>query len=109
MTESIGIILTSLDDASMAKKLARRLVEKRLAACVQINGPGCSVYHWHGELQETDEYFLSIKALPEHQDEIIRWLERHHPYDTPEVIVLQGQAAKAYADWVTQSTGMIQS
>jgi len=93
----------------MAKTLARRLVEERLAACVQISGPGCSVYHWHGALQESEEYFLSIKAPHGHQDEIIRWLERHHPYDTPEIIVLQGQATKAYADWVTQSADMIQS
>jgi len=100
MHHPIGIILTSVDDASIAKKLAHDLIRERLAACVQISGAGTSVYHWDEAVQESDEYYLSIKAPLNHQDAIIRWLELHHPYDTPEIIAFEAQAAQAYANWV---------
>ncbi|MDQ6987594.1 MAG: divalent-cation tolerance protein CutA [Mariprofundaceae bacterium] len=98
------MILTSVDDASMAKTLARQLVEGGFAACVQISAPGTSIYRWQGEVQETAEYFLSIKTNPSRCNEIKHWLERHHPYDTPEIIMLEGRAAETYATWVDEAT-----
>jgi len=102
MHHPIGIILTSVDDASIAKSLARSLIEERLAACVQVSAAGTSVYRWDGDVQESAEYYLSIKAPLSHKNIIIAWLEHHHPYDKPEIIVLEAQAAKDYADWVKQ-------
>jgi len=109
MHPPIGIILTSVDDASTAKNLARGLIEQQLAACVQISPAGTSVYRWaesdqEGTVQENYEYYLSIKAPLERCDEIIAWLKRQHPYDTPEIIVLEAQAARDYADWVKETT-----
>ena len=109
MHPPIGIILTSVDDASTAKNLARALIEQQLAACVQISPAGTSVYRWakddqESTVQESHEYYLSIKAPLEHCDEIIAWLERQHPYDTPEIIVLEAQAAGNYADWAKKTT-----
>ena len=109
MQHPIGIILTSVDDASTAKTLAHALIEQQLAACVQISAAGTSVYRWakdnqESTVQESHEYYLSIKAPLERRDEIIAWLERQHPYDTPEIIVLEAQAAKDYADWVNKAT-----
>jgi len=109
MHPPIGIILTSVDDASTAKNLARALIEQQLAACVQISPAGTSVYRWakdnqESAVQESYEYYLSIKAPLERCDEIITWLERQHPYDTPEIIMLEAQAARDYADWVEKTT-----
>jgi len=100
----LGMILTSIDDASMAKTLARQLVEGGFAACVQISAPGTSIYRWQNEVQESAEYFLSIKTNPSRCNEIKHWLEQHHPYDTPEIIILEGRAAEAYAAWVDEAT-----
>lgn len=104
MHHPIGIILTSVDDASTAKTLARELVGQQLSACVQISAAGTSVYRWDGAVQESDEYYLSIKAPIDRCDEIITWLKRQHPYDTPEIIMLEAQAAKDYADWAKKMT-----
>jgi len=100
----LGIILTSIDDASTAKTLAKQMVESGLAACVQISARGTSVYRWQGHVQENTEYFLSIKTSSKRISEIKQWLERHHPYDIPEIIVLKGRAAEQYAAWVNIST-----
>jgi len=88
----------------MAKTLAKQMVEAGFAACVQISAAGTSIYRWQGEVQESTEYFLSIKTNPARFNEIKHWLKRHHPYDTPEIIMLEGQAAEAYAAWVDDST-----
>ncbi|MDQ6966596.1 MAG: divalent-cation tolerance protein CutA [Mariprofundaceae bacterium] len=114
----IGIILTSVDDASMAKSLARGLIAAHLAACVQISPAGTSIYRWteddssgdsksdqQREIQEASEYYLSIKAPMHRINEIISWLQRQHPYDTPEIVILEAQAASAYAEWVQQVAG----
>ena len=106
MNNHLGIILTSIDDASTANTLAKRIVESDLAACVQISARGTSVYRWQEKVQESAEYFLSIKTSPERLSEIKQWLERHHPYDIPEIIVLEGHAAGQYAAWVKQSTSL---
>lgn len=105
MDHPIGIILTSVDDASMAKTLARDLIDARLAACVQVSPAGTSVYRWAGEVQEGSEYCLSIKTAQDRCPEVVAWLEQHHPYDTPEILVLTAQAARAYAEWVRQESG----
>ncbi len=104
MRHPIGIILTSVDDASIAKTLARDLIEQQFAACVQISAAGTSVYRWDGNVHESTEYYLSIKAPLDRQHAIIAWLEQHHPYDIPEIIVLEAQSAKAYADWADKAT-----
>jgi len=99
----LGIILTSIDDASTANTLAKRIVESGLAACVQISARGTSVYRWQGDVQESAEYYLSIKTSEEKTSDLIQWLEHHHPYDIPEIIVLEGHAARQYGEWIKQS------
>jgi len=103
MDRPIGIILTSVDDASTAKKLARGLIEAGIAACVQVSAAGTSFYQWDNAVQEDAEYYLSIKAPPDRRNEIIEWLARQHPYEVPEIVVLEGHAAIAYAQWVSST------
>jgi len=100
--DDIRIILTSVDDEDAAGKLAHGLVNARLAACVQISAKGTSVYRWQGTVQNDGEYYLSIKTCAETEAKVIGWLETHHPYDTPEIICLQGTAAQTYGDWLQQ-------
>jgi len=98
--DDIRIILTSVDDENAAGKLARGLVDARLAACVQISAKGVSVYRWQGTVQNDAEYYLSIKTSAASETQAIGWLEEHHPYDTPEIICLQGTSAEAYGAWL---------
>ncbi len=100
--DEICIILTSIDDKDAARKLAHGLVDARLAACAQISARGVSIYRWQGAVQSSDEYYLSIKTSAEAMAQAVSWLEARHPYKAPEIICLQGTAARAYHSWIQQ-------
>jgi len=84
--------------------LAADLMDTRLAACVQISGPGLSMYHWQGVLEQAEEYYIVIKTTPGRSDMVIDWLKQHHPYELAEIIRTECEASMAYADWVDAST-----
>jgi len=98
--EEARLILTTVDDAAAADRLARGLIAERLAACVQITAPVLSHYRWQGKQECSREQRLEIKLLPERLEAALDWLATHHPYDTPELIVLPAQAERRYADWM---------
>ncbi len=102
--DSIHIILTSVDSEAGANMLAHGLIDAHLAACVHISAPGQSVYRWQGAIQHDGEYYLSIKTSAPAVEQAVCWLEKHHPYDVPEIIRLQGTAAEAYGNWVQAQT-----
>ena len=62
MAAAAILVLTSLPDADSARRMARELVEARLAACVQVGAPVESLYHWRGRLETATEIPLSIKT-----------------------------------------------
>lgn len=96
----ICLLLTTVDDAKVAQKLATGLVEARLAACVQVSAPMTSYYRWQGKQEQSAEYQLQIKLLPEQRDAALAWLEAHHPYQTPELVSLDAQADFRYVEWM---------
>ncbi len=82
------IILTTCPDAGVAERIARALVEKGLVACVNILAPMRSIYKWHGQIEDTSEYLLIIKAARERFPEIRDRLRCLHPYELPEIIAV---------------------
>jgi len=103
MKHEIRIILTSTSSEESAKTIAGSLIEAGLAACVQMSAPGLSIYRWNDAIEQEQEYYLSIKTSVETSDEAVRWLEQHHPYETPEIICLNADASDAYMQWLRQS------
>jgi periplasmic divalent cation tolerance protein len=101
MTQMI-MILTSIDQAEQAQWITQQLLEKRLAACVQQTS-GTSSYRWQGKLECSQEYYLHIKTTPELKEQVIAWLEQHHPYETPEIIVQERVCSEAYGEWLSAS------
>lgn len=91
-------------------RLARALVEERLAACVS-RLPVQSVYRWRGELCEDEEHTLLIKVAAERVDALRARLLALHPYELPEFVVLDVDRAgslAAYVDWVrAESSGEV--
>jgi periplasmic divalent cation tolerance protein len=83
---------TTVETADQADHLAQGLIDRQLAACVQIDGPIKSVYRWAGATQSSAEYRLSVKFLEGRHLELETWLLNHHPYTTPEWIVVGDQA-----------------
>ncbi|MES0372146.1 MAG: divalent-cation tolerance protein CutA [Mariprofundaceae bacterium] len=104
MEKGACIILTSVENEVDGLKLAKAMIEKRLAACVQVSASGKSIYQWKGELHCTDEYYLNIKTTPAASEALITWLKQHHPYETPEILCLNAESSHEYLEWMRATT-----
>ena len=93
-------VTTTVGAMEDAQRLARAIVEQRLAACVQVEAVGASFYRWKGQLCDDPEVRLSIKTLPRLRGELERFFAQAHPYDLPQFLCATQQASAAYADWV---------
>ncbi|MBV9512329.1 MAG: divalent-cation tolerance protein CutA [Caulobacteraceae bacterium] len=97
--------MTTAGDRAEADRLARLLVEQRLAACVQLL-PIDSVYRWKGAVETAAEMLLLAKTRAGLAEAAIAALKAVHSYDTPEIIVLPVTAGlPAYLDWIEAETG----
>ncbi|HSY11728.1 MAG TPA: divalent-cation tolerance protein CutA [Verrucomicrobiae bacterium] len=95
------VVLTTVGLKDVADKLAMQLVERRLAACVNIIGPIRSVYRWRHKVQNEAEYLLVIKTTAEHASQLQSALEELHPYELPECIQLPiVQGSEEYLAWL---------
>ena len=95
------LVFTNLPDRASAEKLAALLVERRLAACVNVLPPCTSVYRWQGEIQRDEEHPLLIKTTQDRYAELELLIRAHHPYELPEIIavpIVRGQPA--YLQWI---------
>lgn len=104
MPDRICLIHTSVDSEEAAGTLARQLVDQHLAACVQIVGPGQSLYRWQGRCEQAGEYYLAIKTSHRQCSAATAWLEGHHPYELPEIVWHEIAATPAYRQWVESET-----
>jgi periplasmic divalent cation tolerance protein len=92
---------TTLPTREQAESLARGLIEARLAACVQIEGPITSLYSWQGKRERSDEYRLCAKFLSERGHEVEKHLLANHPYEIPEWVTVRAEnVSEKYLSWV---------
>ena len=90
---------------SVAHDLARALVQRRVAACVNVVPGVRSVYRWEGAVEEADEAILVVKVDAARASSLPERVAELHPYDVPEVLVLEvGEGLPAYLSWVIEST-----
>jgi periplasmic divalent cation tolerance protein len=95
------IVLTTFASLEDAKKMAHQLIERRLAACVQIQEGIHSIYRWDGQVCEGNEVLLSAKTVADKWVDISSFIKSHHPYDLPEVIAYAPSKYEAlYSKWV---------
>jgi periplasmic divalent cation tolerance protein len=78
MADYIQIFIT-VNNREKAREIAERLVEKRLAGCIQISGPINSIYRWQGRIMEDQEWLLLVKSDREHFIELSNEVKRIHP------------------------------
>jgi periplasmic divalent cation tolerance protein len=98
-------LLTALDSREDALALAYATVDARLAACAQVLGPIPSVYRWEGEVQEAEEFLCLIKTPSERLDELVAFVRDGHPYDTPELTVVESlYTDPRYLEWAQKMT-----
>lgn len=96
----VCLIKTSVSSLAEAEQLAEKLVTAKLVACVQISEAGRSLYHWQGELTVESEYYLNLKTAPARCDAAVIELARAHPYELPEIVWSEYDAAEDYGRWV---------
>ena len=86
MTDKV-IVLTTCGKSEDAEKLAQGLIEKRLAACVNVVSGVRSYYRWQGKIENDTELLLIIKTARGLVDQVRQELEKLHPYELPELVV----------------------
>lgn len=99
------LIFTNLPDVASAEKLARVLLERRAAACVNVLAACRSVYRWRGTVETADEIPLLIKTTAENYPLVEEIVRAQHPYDVPELISIPiTHGLPAYLDWLATET-----
>jgi periplasmic divalent cation tolerance protein len=100
MTDKI-VVLTTCDSAQRAEDLARHLVERRVAACVNILPKTHSIYRWDEKVESSVEWLLLIKSRRDLFDDLRRELSAVHTYEVPELIALPVvDGSVSYLDWL---------
>ena len=98
------IVSTTADKKSLLEKIARVLVEQKLAACCQIGGPVESVYRWNDKVDSAQEHLCTIKTMSSRAEEVVAKIKELHSYDEPEIVVtpIVG-GSESYLKWIAES------
>lgn len=100
------VVLTTVSHHDEGFRLARSIVERKLAACVQVLPPMVSVYSWQGKIHESEERLLMIKTTQSKWGALADLISDEHSYDVPEIIALTSDQISAdYYDWLLSSIG----
>jgi periplasmic divalent cation tolerance protein len=100
MTDKM-IVLSTCDSAAQAEKIARALIDERLAACVNVVPSVKSFYRWKGAVENASEWLLIIKSSRPLFEDLRAAIEREHSYEVPEVIALPVTEGSAnYLSWM---------
>lgn len=101
MENEVLVVLTTVAESEEAESLARKIIEAKLAVCVQILPPMQSVYFWENAVQTDLEHLLLIKTLADKFDELKSFIQTNHKYETPEIIAIKAAAvAENYLGWM---------
>ena len=103
---AIVTVYATFAGADEAERIARVLVEERLAACANILGPCRAIYRWQGGIEQGDEVAALFKTRADMADKLIARLAELHSYDVPAAVVWPiADALPAYAQWVRNEAG----
>ena len=107
MTEKIKpiLVLVTAPDNMSARKIASELLERKIAACVNISPSWTSIYRWEGGVQEDVEVLMFIKSKADYlKTRLIPCIQELHPYDLPEIIAVPiNDGESNYLAWIADS------
>ncbi|GAA3731286.1 divalent-cation tolerance protein CutA [Salinactinospora qingdaonensis] len=96
---------TTVADRDSAERLARSVIEARVAACAQVTGPITSFYRWEEEVHNDQEWLVVMKGAGDRLDALTTHLLAVHPYDVPEIIATPIEGGNPeYLRWVVEET-----
>jgi len=103
MTEA-RVVLTTTGTRDDAQKIATALVDRELAACVNIVGPIRSIYRWQGKVENAEEFLLLVKTWGEAYDDVEAAIRELHSYELPECIAIRVEkGSEEYLEWMESS------
>jgi len=95
------VVFSTVPSRAVGQKLARSLVEKHLAACVNVIPGILSIYRWQGQIEESAEELLVIKTTSLLYTKLEAFLLQEHPYETPEILALAAdRVSPSYLAWL---------
>jgi periplasmic divalent cation tolerance protein len=97
-------VITTTGAIEDARRIAGALVERRLAACVQIVGPIESVYRWQEKVETAQEWQCWIKTRGDLCGAVEQAIRELHPYAVPEILSMTAEGSNAYVEWLVQAT-----
>jgi len=100
----IAIVLSTAGSEGEASRIARTLVERRLAACVSVVPGVSSIYRWQGAVRTDAEWLLVVKTRRDRFDEVRAAIRELHSYEVPEIVMLDiADGDAAYLGWIDAS------
>jgi periplasmic divalent cation tolerance protein len=99
-------VLTTAGSEQEAERIGAALVERRLAACVQVLGPVSSCYRWQGQVETAREWMCVAKTEASRYPQVEAAIRELHSYEEPEIVATPIVAGSAsYLDWISRSVG----
>src|SRR5262245_753713 len=99
-----AVVLSTAGTEAEASRIARALVERRLAACVNVVPGVSSTYRWRGAIQTESEWLLVVKTRKDRFEEVRAAIRELHSYEVPEIVMLDVVAGDAaYLAWLDAS------
>jgi len=103
MKEEYIQVFTTTEKKEDAEKIAKALVEKRLAGCIQVVGPIISTYWWKDNVETAEEWLCIIKSKKDIFNELEKSIKEIHPYEVPEIIAMPVVAGSDdYLQWLSK-------
>jgi len=100
------LVLTTAESQTQARRIADVLIERKLAACVNIVPGVQSIYRWKGKAEEAEEWFMFIKTTADHFEGVRDAIKEMHSYELPECLCLAVEDGSAeYLRWIEESVG----
>ena len=95
-------MITTESSRANALRMAKLLIQKKLAACVSIKQI-FSIYEWDDDIEETSEFEITIKSKPEFKDYLIEFLNKISTYDVPQIIYKKYDSDMKYYEWISKT------
>ena len=96
------IMITTESSKSNALRMAKLLIQNKLAVCVSIKEI-FSIYEWDSDIKETKEFEITVKSKPEFKDYLIEFLDKISTYDVPQIIYKNYNSEMKYYDWINRT------
>ena len=97
----ILLLITSESNKKTAKRIAKLLIQKKLAACISLKDI-YSIYEWEGKIEEVNEVEIIIKSKPKLKNDLISFLKKNSSYDVPQILYKKFNSEKKYINWVNE-------